>query len=217
MDEMPKRRVWLPSPGLLVAVGIIAILVGIIGVLVGVILIPGLFASNPRSNEWNASSTLKTLAAAEADFRTNDRDGNKVKDFWTGDVSGLYYPQTADTKIPLKLIEQDAADADAKPLFLLPKGTVAKSGYLYYALDRYETIPGPGGEYKVDTDKSGRKVHNEKMFAFYAYPVSSRYGTHQFAVNEGNCVFRELRSPLRTSWPVDTGPGPDWFRDECHD
>ena len=209
MDELPKRRVWLPSPMLLVTVGILV-------VLVGAILIPGLFAANHRENEWNASSTLKALVAAETDFRTNDRDGNKVKDYWTGDVSGLYYLQAPDTKIPLRLIEQDAADADAKPLFPLPKGTVAKSGYRFYALDRYETIPGPGGEYKVDTDRSGRKVHNEKMFAFYAVPASTRVGTHQFAVNEGNCVFRELRVPPRTSWPVDSpGPGPDWFRDEC--
>jgi hypothetical protein len=211
MDELPKRRVWLPSPMLLVAVGIIVVLVGII-------LIPGLLASHRYSNEWNASSTLKILSAAEADFRTNDRDRNQVKDFWTGDVSGLYYLQTADSKIPLKLIEQDAAAADAKPLFPLPKGTVAKSGYLFYALERYETIPGPGGEYKVDTDKSGRKVHNERMFGFYAVPASSRDGKHQFAVNEGNCVFREFRVPPRTSWPVDQpGPGPDWFRDECHE
>src|SRR5947209_1586067 len=28
---------------------------------------------------------------AEADIRSNDRDGNKVQDFWTADVSGLFH------------------------------------------------------------------------------------------------------------------------------
>src|SRR5438093_367005 len=42
------------------------------------------------SNERNASATLKSFASAEADFRANDRDNNRVNDFWVADVSGLY-------------------------------------------------------------------------------------------------------------------------------
>src|SRR5688572_6757800 len=50
-----------------------------------------LFVSGQRSdNERNASTTLKTLSSAEADFRANDRDWNHVNDFWTGDVKSLY-------------------------------------------------------------------------------------------------------------------------------
>lgn len=210
MDEIPKRRIWLPSPGLLA-------LVVFAGVIV-VINIPPLFRLDRSSNERNALSTLKSMTAAEADFRANDRDGNKVNDFWTGDVSGLYYVQSEDTKLEVKLIEQDAADADAKPLFPLAKGTVAKSGYLYHALDQDESVPGPGGEYRVGTDKSGRKVHNEKMFGLYAYPTSSRDGKHQFAVNERNTVFREERLHPRTSWPEDERRrGPDGFWCPCQD
>lgn len=33
---------------------------------------------------------MKTLAASEADFRGHDREGNRVEDFWTVDVTGLY-------------------------------------------------------------------------------------------------------------------------------
>ncbi len=33
---------------------------------------------------------MKTLSAAAEDFRGNDRDGNRIQDFWTADVSGLY-------------------------------------------------------------------------------------------------------------------------------
>src|SRR5436190_232031 len=57
------------------------------------------------ANERSASSSLKTLATAEADFKANDRDGNGLKDFWVGDVSGLYrYTMTNGREI--KLIEK---------------------------------------------------------------------------------------------------------------
>ena len=36
------------------------------------------------------AKSLKTLATAEADFRSNDRDGNKISDYWTASVAGLY-------------------------------------------------------------------------------------------------------------------------------
>src|SRR5688572_3806154 len=52
--------------------------------------LPGLMSSQRASNESGASASLKTLASAQADFRQNDRDGNKVQDFWTADVAGLY-------------------------------------------------------------------------------------------------------------------------------
>lgn len=37
-----------------------------------------------------ASSTLKVLAWAQEDFRTNDRDGNGATDYWRKDVAGLH-------------------------------------------------------------------------------------------------------------------------------
>ncbi len=37
-----------------------------------------------------APASLKTLATAEANFRSNDRDGSKIVDFWTLDVAALY-------------------------------------------------------------------------------------------------------------------------------
>lgn len=33
---------------------------------------------------------MKTLSAAEEDFRGNDREGNRIQDFWTADVDSLY-------------------------------------------------------------------------------------------------------------------------------
>ena len=55
--------------------------------IVAAIAIPGLLQAQRASNERGASATLKTFAMAQADFRSNDRDGNGVNDFWTGDVS----------------------------------------------------------------------------------------------------------------------------------
>src|SRR5258706_15614178 len=77
----------LKNPGftlieLMIVIAIIAV--------IAAIAIPGLLSSQRASNERNASTTLKTLTSAEADFRANDRDGNKGADFWTGDVKGLY-------------------------------------------------------------------------------------------------------------------------------
>ena len=36
----------------------------------------------------NASTSLKTIASAQADFRANDRDWNHVNDYWRDDIVG---------------------------------------------------------------------------------------------------------------------------------
>src|ERR1044071_8976237 len=99
---------------LMIVIAIIAI--------IAAIAIPGLLSSQRASNERNASTSLKTLTSAEADFRSNDRDGNKVNDFWTGNVAGLYTMTNATitgntanstTDPALKLIELSLASADS--------------------------------------------------------------------------------------------------------
>lgn len=167
------------------------------------ILIPGLLSSNRASNERNASTSIKTLTSAEADFRANDRDLNKVNDFWTGDVSGLYSVKPVGGGLELRLIEESVANADAKPLSALPKGTVPKGGYLFQALDRDANVKGPEGEYRRDTDKSGRKVHNESIFGFCAFPQSGRDGKYTFVINENNTVFRDGVAEPKTVFPSD--------------
>src|SRR6187200_2751190 len=125
--------------------------------IIAAIAIPGLLSSQRASNERSASTSLKTLSSAEADFRANDRDWNHVNDFWTGDVSGLYYVKPVGGGPELRLIEESVANADAKPLSALPQGTVPIGGYLFQALDRDSNLKGFEGEYKRDTDRSGRK------------------------------------------------------------
>jgi len=194
MEQLPKRRIWLPSPGFLVLL-VVLILV------VTALVIPGLLSSQRASNERHASTMLKTLTSAEADFRANDRDGNKVNDFWTGDVSGLYYARNPATKSELKLIEADVANADAKPLF--PISQRDDSGYFFVAMDTDDSAPESDQYYKVDTDKSGRKVHHESKFGFSAHPKDAGAGKFSFFVNENNTIFREKRDKPRMDYPDD--------------
>src|SRR5438874_4917536 len=106
------------------------IIIVVIFLLVAALAIPGLQSSNRASNERSASTSLKTLSTAEADFRANDRDWNHVNDFWTFNVCGLYSltscaiggaagaSTTADPAI--KLIEISVATADSEANLAAP-------------------------------------------------------------------------------------------------
>ena len=94
----------------------------VVALIAFVVLPPFLTVGYGGSNERNSSTSLKTLASAEADFRANDRDWNHVNDFWTADVRGLYTLTSAavpgaspnNTSDPaIKLIELSVASADA--------------------------------------------------------------------------------------------------------
>ena len=137
---------------LMIVIAIIAI--------IAAIAIPGLLSSQRASNERNASTSLKTLTSAEADFRSNDRDWNHAIDFWTGDVKGLYCMTSAavsgntnSTIDPIiKLIELSVASADADAVVVSAGGECAalsnfaipspKAGYWYQAwINRGSGLP----------------------------------------------------------------------------
>ena len=184
------------------------------------IAIPGLISSQRASHERNASSSLKTFTAAEIDFRSNDRDGNKIQDFWTRDVSGLYGFCPIDTPDPIKLIELSLAGADSNP-----QGTAAapapaeevdirtftlstpKAGYWYVALEEDES----GSPYATTTLGSAplgaQPWFHRGKFAFLAYPESFVSGRTIFLVNEGNTIFK--RAAIGTVRPAGgmTPPG----------
>jgi prepilin-type N-terminal cleavage/methylation domain-containing protein len=188
---------------LMIVIAIIAI--------IAAIAVPGLLASQRASNERNASASLKTLATAENDFRTNDRDGNHVNDFWTNDLAGLFSisPPGATSSAAIKLIDITLAGADTNPpatISWTASGTPApstetaitsfilsspKAGYWYYALvsDRSQSSP-TGVPYKTETDGSGSSLHNGTMFGFGCFPDSFSSGRQIYLVNEGNTVFR---------------------------
>ena len=193
---------------LMIVIAIIAI--------IAAIAIPGLLSSQRASNERNASTSLKTLSSAEADFRSNDRDWNHVNDFWTANVAGLYTMTSSaiasaapnDTTDPsIKLIELSVASADCDATLPGAGGEnldltnfavfSAKAGYWYEALTTDNTLAGTTeATYKLDTGGTPTmgSVHNTSKFGFLAFPDSQSAGKYVFIVNENNTIFRSATS-----------------------
>ena len=140
--------------------------------------------SQRASNERNASTSLKTLVTAQADFRANDRDGDRVANYWVKDVAGLYGLETGGEKIGLIMIELAEADkAAGKGIYPSVKRNSARAGYHFVVLKRY-VLDGASNAYDNGT---GRNV---SRFGFAAYP--ERYGRlarKTFIINEENVVY----------------------------
>ncbi len=150
------------------------------------------------SVERNASTSLKTITSAQADFRANDRDGDGVNQFWRGDIAGLYVlrSQKEPEGPAIKLIELSVASADDRPVTDISPYAVrsAKAGYWFRALlHEDETNPDPN------------------RFAACAYPDTPSAGKWTFIVDEENTIYRkELKKqrgverypkdPLKDGW-----------------
>jgi hypothetical protein len=174
----------------------------IVGAVVGAIAAPGLIASQRASHERQASTTLKALSSAEADFRANDRDANGVHDFWTGDVSGLHSLPVNGKQ--LRLIERPVAEADTCPIRGLRWPYRPRAGYFYQALEADDSQEGE--TYFQDTGGNRRMgdVHHLERFGFCAYPESTSSGKYTFIVNENNTVYRFEDAGQITRWPDDS-------------
>lgn len=190
------------------------IVIAIIAV-IAAIAIPGLLSSQRASNERSASTSLKSVATAEADFRANDRDWNHVNDFWTGNLSGLYTMTSAavvgsaggTTDPVLKLIELSVASADADATTYAAGGEnstltnygvySAKAGYWSCALTVDNSVGG-SAEMTYRQDTAGTPVmgtcHNTSRFGFISFPDSPTAGKFIFIINESNSVFRSATS-----------------------
>jgi len=188
------------------------IVIAIIAV-IAAIAIPGLLAAQRSSNERNASTSLKTVTTAEADFRSNDRDGNRTMDFWTADVYalfGLIGIQGSSTVAPgdsatasnhIKLLEPSLAGADGLTMQTL-YGNVQfgpaivngspKAGYIFRALHN-EVTGGVSTPLLNDTDGAGQfydLCHDVDRFGFIAFPSSLNSGKLAFVVNEDNTIWK---------------------------
>jgi prepilin-type N-terminal cleavage/methylation domain-containing protein len=178
------------------------IVIAIIAV-IAAIAIPGLIQSQRASNERNASASLKTLTAAQADFRANDRDNNKILDYWALDVSGLYSLCPIGSDQPIKLIEITLLAADSDPRGTAAAPVVAdhvaasyfqiaapKSSFWYMALQEDEL----GDPYARVTQGVApfdmRPWFNAAKYAFLCYPESFSSGRQMFYVNEENTLFK---------------------------
>ncbi len=169
-------------------------------------------AGNKASNEAAASASLKTLASAEADFRANDRDQNRVNDFWTGDVASLFTLKPPGNLPPIQLIDPALAAADGAPLDdkttaqLLGSGPAPRSGYWFRMMttDRSSEKPEPYGMDTGGTPNLG-KVYNLGRFGVCAYPEEYGVsGTLTFILNEGNTIFsKDIGGEPLLEWPDD--------------
>lgn len=216
-NEMNRRGFTLIE--LMIVIAIIAV--------IAAIAIPGLLSSQRASNERNASTSLKTLTAAEADFRANDRDVNHVNDFWTFNVHGLYTMTSgaipggtpnSTTDPSIKLIELSIASADADstatpttedvPLACFSLSNT-KAGYWYNALTTDANITTSEATYRQDTggDPTMGTVHNLWKFGFVAWPDTSSAGKFVYIINENNTIFRSATSgAIRPSATNPPGP-----------
>jgi hypothetical protein len=57
--------------------------------MIAAIALPRLQSRGQVRNPRSAATSLRTLASAEAGFRANDRDWNRVCDFWNADLRAL--------------------------------------------------------------------------------------------------------------------------------
>jgi len=187
------------------------VVIAILG-LAAALLVPGLVSNRRASNERTASTWLKTLTSAEADFRANDRDWNGVNDFWTGDVKGLFTMTPANIRgagrdprdLPIRLIDLSIAAADMDGTFVPAGGENMElrnfsapgpsAGYWFLALeeDQYLKAGDPNRPYRADTGGAipMGKCHHLSKFGFVGVPDSSWKGKYIFMINENNSLFR---------------------------
>ncbi len=174
-----------------------------------------LLAGGRLANERSAVASLKTITTAQADFRSNDRDGNRVMDFWTADVFGLYgmigvtgaaitFPDdSADGANCIKLLEPSVAAADGRTdqalygnvefASSIIRGSV-KRGYVFRALHN-EVTGGVATTLLNDTDGARQfygACHDCDRFGFIAFPTSLVSGRSVFVVNEDNTIWKCL-------------------------
>jgi len=208
------------------------IVIAIIAV-IAAIAIPGLLAAQRSSNERNASTSLKTITTAEADFRSNDRDGNRAMDFWTADVYALFGmigvsgsntaapADSATASNHVKLLEPSLAGADGRTDQAL-YGNIEfgpaivngspKAGYIYRALHN-EVTGGAATTLLNDTDGAAQfygLCHDVDRFGFIAFPTSLNSGKLAFVVNEDNTIWKyNLPSTYAATFTGTTGASTD--------
>ena len=193
---------------LIVVIGIIAV--------IAAVAIPGLVSAQRAAHERNASASLKTVTTANHDFRANDRDGNRLVDYWSGDMAGLsvIVPQVGSGPSPtrtygaaIRLVDLSMASADAAfggagvryaanmhvPVVDAIVAFRPKSGFWYARMinevSATGTIP-----YQVDTDGASNSnwgaCHNIDRFAYIAFPATLGLGRVAFIVSNEGIVFK---------------------------
>lgn len=165
---------------------------------------------------------LKVIVEAERNFMKHDRDANGLREYWVGDVAGLYSLIGAHDDA-VRLISPEIACLDANPVgvdggkrrFRKLSAEPSSSQRRW----KYAVIPvrWNGESYGRDLDDDGRYCEGESGFAFCAYPAT--YGAdsrHTWIVNEtgriwkrdlgGHPVRQFPANPENEGWTLVTEP-----------
>lgn len=164
----------------------------------------GVLVHNKSSPQRSASVSLKTLATAQADFRSNDRDEDRLQNFWVADVRGLYsiVPKSGEPEI--KLIEPSIAMADSAPR--------PGAGGTTYAPPPFEASPKSSYHFRALThyvDENGRRTAYDEgngrcfgRYGFIAHPVNPKF--ESFIMCETITIWRkQLNGAVIDTFPRD--------------
>jgi len=166
-----------------------------------ILALPGWKAGWIAQNDRAAWIALRTIATAESVFRSDDLDGNKIQDYWTGDVESLRSFRFEG----FPFIPEEFAAADAAPLGKLPIRRRPYHGYYFIALRQDDSVQ-PPEIYQQDTDGKAGKVHHRTGFAFCAYPVKPGVTGNYIYLSGSNYLLlsRPVKEqPVPTAWPPD--------------
>ncbi len=186
------------------------IVIAIIAV-IAAIAIPGLLAAQRSANEQAAAASTKSIATAQADFRSNDRNNDRAQNFWTGDVYGLFAlcPSTNGANVPagadlapermIKLIEPALAECDGNVTGLVPGevpvaaavGSLSpKSSYVIRAFATFATGAGSSPYGANGGIGAWGANYNFGKYAVMSFPVSYGAGHKIFIMDETLTMFR---------------------------
>jgi hypothetical protein len=149
----------------------------------------------PPTQEQSVFSALKSIGEAQEDFRDNDRDNNKVKDYWVGDVSGLYrllLEGQEIREIPVELAKADGSPLDSPALSPSKGKPVAAHGYYFIAIKMFEK-DGKAQAYDSGSHRNSSSYGIEAVPA--EYPQSGRIS---YIMNESRVIFRRDAGGKRT-------------------
>lgn len=188
------------------------IVIAIIGI-IAAIAIPNILGLTLSGNEKSAIASLQSLGAGAESFSADDVDGNGVRDFWTGNIEGLYIiigPQGTALTEHCKRISEKLAIADGfhtntnYPGLLVAAGAVPNiktphNGYWYRQIYQRERASGAVVEITSPTDS----FH----FAFISYPaLYGVSGKSVFLKTREDTVYR--RDGISESSVVQNGTSP---------
>jgi hypothetical protein len=133
------------------------------------------FGRHPHSAERLPEATMKAISTAQADFRTNRRNGNPLPRFWRADIAGLYALAPGGGPA-IKLIELSIAAADERPRTDLTSLAVRapKAGYWYRSIRHAN---------------EDAQALDPNRFAYCAFPDTESAGRYIYVVDERRQVY----------------------------